>query len=1108
MKKTILPSIVVLLILLGLAPAETRLVPEEYAIIQDAIDAAVDGDVVIISPYIYTGRGNRDIDFRGKAITVRSVDPNDANIIAATIIDCDGRFEEPHRGFYFHSGEDGNSVLSGLTITNGYASCGGAIYCASSHPTITNCTFRDNTARYWWEPWGQFSTLSPNENSSPMVNDDDEVHINIPPPLPEWRGKGGGICCGSSSPTLTNCKFIGNSAVEYGGGMYNTGSSPTLTNCTFVSNSASYGGAMRNSSGSPILINCTFISNWASRGGAMQNSSSSPSLFNCIFNGNSAGWDGGCMSNYRCNPMLTNCTFNKNSARYNGGVIFNTGSDATLSNCILWGNTAAGGNEIHLDFYTDFWGSQIPSTINVDYSDVDGGAAGVYVDTDCTLNWGEGNIDADPCLVDADNGDYHLLFTSPCIDAGDPDYITSPGEKDIDGEPRVIGGRVDMGVDEFISTLTTILRASPTEFQFSSYENGPNPKEQIMSIRNIGSGTLNWEIIGDCPWLDVYPASGESTGQMNEVTLSVDIFGMEPSSYECLLTIDAHDVLNSPQMVTVTLNLGGSELFVPSEYGTIQAAIDAAVYGDTVIVADGIYTGDGNRDIDFLGKVITVKSENGAANCIIDCQGSESEPHRGFIFRNGEGSNSILTGLTIMNGYAPRGGGIYCIGYSSPTINQCTIRGNTAYLGGGICTEEGGHCSPIIKNCIIVRNLASAGLYWGGCGGGIFFSGDLYSWSRPAVWSYPQISNCTISDNSAAGRGGGICVQFACDITINNNIIWGNTASADKEISISLVYDASNPKCKVSYSNVKDGLDGIQVYYYVDWGEGNIDVDPCFVQPGYWDSTGIWVDGDYHLLRDSPCIDAGDPNYPYDPNETDLDDRPRVVGARIDMGAYEYSPPIAAEVRIVPHTISLESRGKWITAFLWLPEGYAVTDMADIDTNSILLEYEIEPERFWFNEEKQVVMAKFSQEEVQTFLNVGEFEPSISLQLMNGTVFEGRDLIRVTSKSGGKPDKYVQASNPNPADGATGVDINADLSWTTGSYVTSHDVYFGTSSPPPFVCNQTAITFDPGTMDRGLTYYWRIDEVNKWGTTTGSVWSFTTISGGTPPPPPPPPPPP
>ncbi|NIO62429.1 MAG: hypothetical protein GTN71_17180, partial [Anaerolineae bacterium] len=96
-----------------------------------------------------------------------------------------------------------------------------------------------------------------------------------------------------------------------------------------------------------------------------------------------------------------------------------------------------------------------------------------------------------------------------------------------------------------------------------------------------------------------------------------------------------------------------------------------------------------------------------------------------------------------------------------------------------------------------------------------------------------------------------------------------------------------------------------------------------------------------------------------------------------------------------------------------------------------------------------------------------------------------------------------QATNPSPADGATDVSTTADLSWTAGSGADSHDVYFGTDPTPDgteFQGNQTQTTFDPGTMANSTTYYWRIDEVNAGGTTTGVVWSFTTEAAPPPPP--------
>ena len=123
--------------------------------IQDAIDSATDGDTVVLMPGIYKGNGNRDIDFRGKAITVTGTNPEDSAIVAATVIDCDGAETEPHRAFVFKSGEDTQSVISGITITDGFGShepftglsprIGGGILCYSSSPTIKNCTIRDSS---------------------------------------------------------------------------------------------------------------------------------------------------------------------------------------------------------------------------------------------------------------------------------------------------------------------------------------------------------------------------------------------------------------------------------------------------------------------------------------------------------------------------------------------------------------------------------------------------------------------------------------------------------------------------------------------------------------------------------------------------------------------------------------------------------------------------------------------------------------------------------------------------------------------------------------------------------------------------------------------------
>jgi len=254
---------------------------------------------------------------------------------------------------------------------------------------------------------------------------------------------GGGMRNSFGSPTVLNCTFRGNSA-KCGGGMTNYWSSPTLTNCTIFANLASGpGGGMYNAIKNPTVVACIFNGNSSGGyGGGMCNATSSPILTNCAFTNNSAENGGGV---YNCedkgpagfepsDPTLTNCTFTGNSARHGGGMFNTDESSPILTNCILWGDTS---NEV-----TDEFGCVTLIT----YSNVQGG-------------WpGKSNINDDPCFVDSGywdvnnvwfDGHYHLLPDSPCIDSGDPNYIAEPNETDLDGKPRIINGRIDMGVYEF-----------------------------------------------------------------------------------------------------------------------------------------------------------------------------------------------------------------------------------------------------------------------------------------------------------------------------------------------------------------------------------------------------------------------------------------------------------------------------------------------------------------------------------------------------------------------------------------------------------------------------------------------------------------------------------
>jgi hypothetical protein len=193
---------------------------------------------------------------------------------------------------------------------------------------------------------------------------------------------------------------------------------------------------------------------------------------------------------------------------------------------------------------------------------------------------------------------------------------------------------------------------------------------------------------------------------------------------------------------------------VPADQPTIQAGVDASTNGDTVQVADGTYTGLGNRDIDFKGKKIRVVSENGADYTTIDCQAALLDPHRGFIFHTQEDSLSVLDGFTIRNGIA-----------LTATYYDHPIHGTVvAALGGGILCQD--TSSPLIANCVIVDNEAWMADSTLQSGGGI----------QAIFYSAPRIVNCSLSNNSSQW-GGAIDVDAYSSMTLIDCKIVSNTAS-------------------------------------------------------------------------------------------------------------------------------------------------------------------------------------------------------------------------------------------------------------------------------------------------------------------------------------------
>jgi len=466
----------------------------DYLTIQEGIDAAGDGDEVLVCDGIYTGSYNRDLDFRGKAITLRSADGPDN-----CIIDCEGSESDPHRGFYFHSGESGASVLDGFTIRGGNVlidgADGGGLLCSHSSPTISNCMIVANFA-----VWGGGVYLQDSEAtvSSCVITANTAA------------AGGGGVFCHAASPTIVDCTLTSNMAESPGGGaIYLRNSNPTITSCTIANNetwSSAGGGGIYCSEANPRVVLCTIVANGSGWGGGLYSiyDSSSPAITGCRVAGNFAE-RGGAVCCVGGEAMIADSTFAYNTAWETGGAYWGYDSATAMTNCILWGDNP--------DEIVDAFGA----VTTVSYSDVQAGwdgdgnidadpafpqeSLGTWTEQatydpqtlqvtlfDATADWAHNeligkllNADTDPrcawpflviantqtaVVVSADprtisQGDVwwdfsgksyeiydnHLTGDSPCINGGSNYAPDLPGE-DIEGSPRIQHCRVDMGVYE------------------------------------------------------------------------------------------------------------------------------------------------------------------------------------------------------------------------------------------------------------------------------------------------------------------------------------------------------------------------------------------------------------------------------------------------------------------------------------------------------------------------------------------------------------------------------------------------------------------------------------------------------------------------------------
>ncbi len=477
-----------------------------FAYLQDALAVAQPGDFVLVAGGTYRpdrstgspgGNGNRTATFSLESgVTLRGgyagsggADPDARDLALYETILSGDLLGDDQPGFVnvadnaLHvvtgSGVDASAVLDGFTIVGGNAdftatpfNAGGGLYCSAGSPTVRDCVFRGNSARY--------GGAARHDNGSPayenctfegnraVLGGGAVYNYAASPTLSQcvFRGNtaddGGAMYNRSAAaPVLTGCAFEQNAAVRFSGGAVfsSENSTPSYIGCTFSGNTAeTTGGALYNNYSHGTLLACSFSGCSADNGGAVYNYNSSPQMHHVRFEGNSAigsnVWGGAVHNRRNSDPLLNNCVFVGNSAVYGGAIGAYDDCAPVIRRCTFAGNTAGFGAALAASSFQSepnavtlrssvLWngGGELwkgdASVLDVAYCNVQGGWAGA------------GNVDVDPQFVDSPGGDVHLASDSPCIQAGDPADVPASSETDCDGEPRLGGARVDMGYDEY-----------------------------------------------------------------------------------------------------------------------------------------------------------------------------------------------------------------------------------------------------------------------------------------------------------------------------------------------------------------------------------------------------------------------------------------------------------------------------------------------------------------------------------------------------------------------------------------------------------------------------------------------------------------------------------
>ncbi|MGY5254955.1 beta strand repeat-containing protein, partial [Sphingobacterium spiritivorum] len=621
------------------------------------------------------------------------------------------------------------ALLDGFTITGGTLTAatdnvyGAGMYNYTSSPTVTNCLFTNNTI------------INTSGNASSTF------------------GKGAGMAnVSNSNSIITNCVFSNNTVFAVGGGMYNENSKPAIRSCVFENNkvtgtSGSHGGGGMGNSGSnqPATIsNSLFISNTAIRGPAIFNSSSAANR----------------------PQTLINCTIYKNSSSnsVSNQAIFHNNSALTIVNTVVWGNTG-----------TLSVGKQNGSDPVIRYSLLQGNtsAADGNLNANDAANTPQWLNAASPAGADgfygtADDG-LQMVKTSPTVGKGDNALYESTDndannnslgtDKDLGGNPRLMGTTIDMGAYEDQSIVLQPDAAG------------------IIYVKQNGAGSFNGS-----SWTNAAPELADALLAAKSNTAIKQIW-VAKGTYKPKYRPD---------------NLNGTN---PNDRdNTFLMVKDVKLYGGFA----GTEADIGHRDFSIAGNKTILSGDLGTASDISDnayhvlisAGDAGTAQLDGFTLTGGNANGTGINAITVNQKtiYQANGGGMYNVD-SSPTILNCIFNQNTTPQRGGAMFNS--IASPIIGNCSFTNNSAT--------NANTAYAGAMYN-----SLSNPVITNCIFDGNTGARYGGAMFNVGSAPIIVNS--IFKNNRATSSFGNGGAVYNQNNSSSKFTntlfYNNTAVGSGG------------------------------------------------------------------------------------------------------------------------------------------------------------------------------------------------------------------------------------------------------------------------------------------------------------